>query len=905
LWALLVSTLALQPIAAAAQGTSASAEPLDEIVVTGTLIKRNKDSSQLVTTIDADEMRLRGTTDAFDILSAISQNQPVATPNDGARTGGLTSLANLRNLGPENTLVLVNGKRIANNPIFDNGVDLNTIPTALIQSVDVLSDGASSIYGSDAVAGVINFRTVEELQGVQYNLQTVQPQEKGGTTDLGSLAAGFGSLREDGWDLVAAVSSRERTAILSADRSFSDTSILPSHGLNNLFPHPFPANVFQTGTVSGANPYPNCFPPDTIPYQGGCGLNADAAGLINLQNPEKEKSAYARAATMIGDQKLSVEYLWAQSSVVSALTGTTLFGYTMPNTSPYFPGNGIVPAIPGLNPTEPIIIDSAFTPGGRRTTENLTDTDRILAELTGKSVGVDYDLWALRSTSDARLNTQNGALLISGINDGLAGTNGAPYINPFGAQSPAAAAYLKSITVDGTMAQGYGTLEMAGLSLNKNLIQLAAGPLSTALAFEWGRDTFEYANNPLSNLLEGAVVGTGVPAAGARDRRSVTGEVLVPITSGFSADASVREDDYSDFGSTVNPKLLLSYDVASAVNLHASYNTGFRAPTLPQLYAPQTLGVVSGLNNDPILCPGGVVNKAAGGIINRDCMAAFNTLGGGNPELEPEKSKAYAAGIGLKLPQGALPMGVASFTVDYWNYQLDNVIGNLSSAAIFGSPQQFASEIVRCSQASPQLRAQSDTCNYGGGGDPIAYINQPNQNVGTTRTSGVDSGVNWTAPTQYGTFSFSYRGTYVLKYDYQEQPGGPVFSRLGTYRDGYPVIKYNHYLTFGWNEEAWGAALQNRFKGGYEDCNCFVAPQYYDRVGVYSLWNLAGTYKFSDSLVITVHVDNLFNTNPPFTNQEDSNCTGCDLRFIDPTGRAFGVTLTGKFGGSGAARKPQ
>lgn len=183
---------------AAAPGRNSQAtSPLEEIVVTGSLIKRTEVSSQLVTAIAAEEIARRGATNATDILSAVAQNQPIEVPNSFMAAGtGLASYASLRSLGSESTLVLFNGRRIVNNPYKNKAVDLNTVPIALIDRVDVLSDGASSIYGSDAIAGVINFITHDEMQGVRLSANTLQPEEPGGEAYSGSATVGFGSLAD-------------------------------------------------------------------------------------------------------------------------------------------------------------------------------------------------------------------------------------------------------------------------------------------------------------------------------------------------------------------------------------------------------------------------------------------------------------------------------------------------------------------------------------------------------------------------------------------------------------------------------------------------------------------------------------------------------------------------------------
>lgn len=884
--------------AASAQDQQQSVESVETIVVTGSLIKRERDdSSQLVTSIDSEELLRRGSTNAVDILAAVSQHQPIATSSDGARSGGLTNLANLRTLGPENTLVLVNGKRVVNNPIFDNGVDLNTVPTSLLETVDVLSDGASSIYGSDAVAGVINFRTRTDFEGLQYTARVLEPEQPGGSLRSASLGGGIGSLSEDRWNVVAGVTWRDREAINARDRPFPDYSVIPNPRGGNtvLAVQPFPANAIQGGVVR--NPYP-CDAPNLAPLStGGCGLVADRAGLLDLANEETQKSAFGRATTQIGNQRLAVEYLWAESSVISAITGTDIFNFTMPNTNPYYPGLGLVPAIPGFNVAQPITITSRFTPGGRRTTEALSETDRLLAQFEGELAGVNFEVWALRSESTTRLKSLDGALLRAGVIDGLAGTNGAPFINPFGPQSPAAAAYLERIKVRDTLTRGAGMLKMAGLTLSKSLFNLPAGPLSAALAYEYGDEEMSYTVAPINALLLGAVPGNGVQAAGDRTRSSVTAELLVPITGRLEASLSARSDEYSDFGGTVNPKLMLTYDVVSALTVHASYNKGFRAPPLPKLFAPQSLGIVGGFRNDPFLCPGGVVDVAAGGIAARDCGVAFRGLNGGNQDLQPQRSDAFTVGFDLRLD--SLPLGYASLGADYWSYEMRSAIGTVSPDAVFANPAQFSSYIIRCSQANPVFVPNLTTCTFPGGtGDAIAYIALTNANVGTTRTSGVDLDASWIVDGRFGTFSLNYRGTYLTEYEFQRAPGDPFLSRKGRYVDGSPAIDYSHYLTLGWEHGDWNVGVQNRWRAGYDDCNvvCGVPASLANEVDAYSLWNLTTTYKLNDALSLTLYAENVLDEDPPFTNGNNSNCAGCDLRFVDVTGRAFGITLTGRIG---------
>ncbi len=872
---------------------------LEEIVVTGSLIKRQEQSSQLVTAISMDEIALRGATNASEILNAVSQNQPLEVANSFTGAGtGLASYASLRSLGSESTLVLFGGRRIVNNPYQNKAVDLNTVPTALISQVDVLSDGASSIYGSDAIAGVINFITRDEMQGLELSANTLQPDQPGGESYSGSMTMGFGSLAADGWNVYLGGTYRDRKAIRALDRDFASTYYIPSRGVDRTAAQTFPSNVVQTtGTATlVANPYfPNCNPPTSIAVGTLC--RHDNAPELDAQNPEEQISALAKVTGRFGDHDASLEYLWAQSDVTSEITANNSSNVNLAPTSPYYPGAGITPAVPGLDTTRPVRLEMRFTPQGLRSSQSISRTDRILAELNGDLGGWDYEVYALHSTSKVRIRALNGIVFTQPLLDGFAGANGAPFLNPFGEQSAAGAQYLEDIQFHGTVQSAEGELTMGGFQLSNALFELPAGKVSAALALEYGTEEAEFDNNPLLLTLPSpSILGFFAPGQDVkadRDRYSATGEIIVPIVQRLEADVSVRYDHYDDFGSTTNPKLLLTWEALEGVlNLHGSYNTGFRAPTLFELFRPQTVGFLTTRHNDPVLCPNGVANAAAGAIGIRDCNRQFNSVTGANPDLDPVESKAYTAGIDWNVMRG-LTVGI-----DYWKYEVDETVGVLASGAIFGDLDSFGSYIVRCSQVAPELFTAAG-CVLGQPGDPIAYVDQGLSNIGKTKTSGIDLALNWSNDIGPGTLSLSYRGTYINEYEFQRFQGDAFVSKLGVFIDGAPIIRYSHYATLAWDQGPWGAQLQNRHTGGYVDFNNNLGRNrsypFYNEVDDYSIWNLALSYKHNDTLTVAALVKNILDEDPPFTNKLAGLSAGYDERFTDPTGRAFQLTFSISF----------
>jgi iron complex outermembrane receptor protein len=898
---MIVQASMLSPAAAQEAGDEAEGE---EIVVTGSLLRRQvSEQSQLVTTLDEDDLERTGAGNAPQALATIAQNQVAISSSTSIGSGtGFASFANLRSLGSANTLVLFNSKRIVNNPYQTLGVDLNTIPVAMLERVETLSDGASSVYGSDAIAGVINFIPRREYDGFSISLSGFQPQEEGGERLLGSIAGGFGSLSEDGWNVYAGYTYHDKQAIAMLDRDFAATTYIPERGFNRLQNAPIIANWSQGPAQGGAvttlqNPLaPACLPPSSPYANGFIGVNAcafDFAAHADAALEETDQSFYGRAsARFAGNHYVWLEYLWGQTDLTSAISPLNLSGSVMSPASPYYPGNiEGPPAAPGLNPANNITLNWRAGVLGPFTVNPVTTTDRIVLQVEGGLIGWDYEAWALRSTSTVDLNFVNGVVNFTAFRNGLTGAGGAPFINPFGPQSATAAQYLEDIEILGTMQTAESTLDSAGVQLSRDLFDLPAGPVRFALAGEYKEEETSFRNAPELALAVGTGLNTARDIDGSRDAASIVGEVLLPITRGVDVDLSLRYDNYSDFGETTNPKVLITWAPAESLQFHASYNEGFRAPTLHNLFSPQTTPISNQRISDPVLCPGGTANVALGGSQARDCSpATHQSLQGGNADLQPEISSAYSLGV-LMRPHETLSVGM-----DYWNYEISDRIERLSEAAIYANPAQYGALIVRCDAADPVLAAGVTNClnPWTGPVAPIAYVVQTNQNLGGANTSGIDFTAHWEGPdTRLGRVFIDYRSTVVLEYEFQREPNGVWLDRLGRYQDGAPVIDYSHYVTFALESGPLTLQLSNRFLNGYDDCNaeCGIAPAFHQHVDNYSLWDFAATWRAPAGATVTGRITNLFDTDPPFSNKTQGLSTGWDERFVDPTGRAFSLTL--------------
>ncbi len=879
--------------------TLAPAAHAESVTITGSSIRQLSAETALpVTVLKAEDLAKAGVTNAEQALAFITSNQSslnsassVVSPNGGQ------SNADLRGLGASRTLVLVNGKRMVTNS-YDTGgataVDLNTVPYGAVDRIEVLNDGASAIYGSDAIAGVVNFITRREFQGLELNASLAQPFSSGGgqTYQIGATG-GIGSLTEQGWSLFGSLGYRWQKALPASARSYASTGDIPSRGTQLLSFSTFPSNYYQNDFSYFNNPtLPDCQPPSSLPdWFGECSF--DYSAYADLIPKQTQLSALARGSYAIDkNNTLSLEFLQGNNTLTSNIAPTGVTATAMPTNSPFFPGGpGGTPADanPGFDPTAPLYVPWRTTAAGNRSSTFENKTDRFMVDWIGSHAGWDYSVAVLQSRSNLKNIFNNGYVNNTNMVAGVSGTPDAnglvpPWLNPFGAQTAEGLAYIQSQQIRGVLQRSEGSLRGIKADASAEIYKLPAGPLTMAAGIEYYRDSVSITND--ERLAE--AVGSGLEGAfdsfGSRNWLGLFAEFNVPVVKSLELNLALRYDNYSDFGSTVNPKAAVRWTPMKELLVRGSFNTGFRAPSLYDAYSPAQLTFTSGLHNDPVLCPGGTADTAAGGVQGRDCGQQYQQTLGGNRQLDPESSTAWSAGLVFQPDQSLL------MSVDYWNYTVDDSIGNIGEDVIFGDGAKYASNIIRCSQVPPSQAGNFPICSTSGTGDPIAYIDNTKTNLGTYKTSGLDFAASWRSPsTQYGRFMLGWQATYVLNYEYQTEAGGVYNNNLGTFFNLQAISRYRQVVNLGWQQDAWTVNLINRYARGYNDQNNpdYVDPAYFNRVGAVNTWDLAVTWAGIKNAVITAGITNLFDQDPPFSNQDTGPPTGYDYRYASPIGRAF------------------
>jgi iron complex outermembrane recepter protein len=848
-----------------------------------------------------------GVTNAEQAVAFITSNQSTLNSSSSlSGANGGASYADLRGLGAGRTLVLINGKRMVNNP-YDGGVgtavDLNTIPYGAVERIEVLNDGASAIYGSDAIAGVINFITRREFQGLRLEGSLSQPTQSGGgqSYDVG-VTGGIGSLTEQGWNLFGSIAFRGQASLRSTDRSFSNTAYIPSRGVDFTSIFSSPANYFQDSTGVFSNPsLPGCNPPNSQPSPYvPCGF--DYVRFMDIVPQQYQLNMMAKGSYAVdSNNTVSLEYLQGNNKLTARSAQTGLENVQMPggpSGSPFFPGGAGLGGVPGT----PTSIDPAFdsnspigvywrtTDLGSRKSVFETKTDRFLLDWQGTHKSWDYSVAALTANSNSKHSFEGGYVKSSAMDAGLAGTplqpggTAAPWLNPFGAQTPEGLAFMKNQQIVGQVQQAEGRLWGVKADASSAIYKLPAGPLTMAVGLEYYRDKVDYTNNhTLISQAASSGLESAVDSSGSRSWTGVFVEFNVPVVKELELNLALRYDHYSDFGSTTNPKAAFRWTPSKDLMVRGSINTGFRAPSLFEVYSPASTTNTAGYYDDPLLCPGG--NPVPGADLFRDCGAQVGAQSkiqqSGNKNLDPETSTAW--GIGLVFQ----PTASSTLSVDYWNYTIKDSLGTIGEAALFGDPDKYASNFVRCSQLAPSEQAKFANCDNPGDVDPLAFVADPYVNLGTYKTSGLDFSAAWrSAATDYGRFMLSWQATYVLQYEYQLDAGGVYNNNLGTYFNGKPVSRYRQVLNLGWQQGPWLVNLINRYSRGYIDEN-FVEPEFYNRVGSVNTWDLAATWTGTKNLSVTAGLTNIFNQDPPFSNQGSQFQVGYDSRYANPIGRAF------------------
>jgi iron complex outermembrane receptor protein len=914
------------PLAAEAQQTTPPAPPgaapaaapeLQTVVVTGTLIARPAaESAEAITIVKATALQSMGIVNVEQALNTITSNNAninIAS-SVGSFSGGGT-YANLRGLGGSRTLVLLDGQRLAGNAFNSNtsgsAVDLSGIPFSALESVQILREGASALYGSDAISGVINFITRKNYQGAEFNVDYARPQEAGGGSGDANFTLGHGDIGNDGYNIMITGSYSEQQELRATQRSFSAEGFYPQLGwasTNN--PGTWPATIVDGNGQLWQPDFPACSGnPFLTTYFGNCAYRYSAATDL-IPKSDEASGLVSLSKTLPGNNMLAVQYFYTRSKA-TGWAGPMFYGsFEMtPQADPtYYPTAAGLTCETYYTPcTSPPVLGGRIVPEwtdptNNRFSDNINTEQRLLVSFSGQNAGWDYKLslnYSQNLNSDGLTGGWPNEAVLAPTTDPATGFGIlSNLINPFGPQSAAGQALINSSYVNGVYQSG----KMRRWSVDAN----ASHPLGDA--FHAGDDavvafgvsasgeSYQDGTTPFNDEVTAAVGLTDFAVKGSRTEQAAFIELDVPMSRSLDVDLSDRQDRYSDFGTTNNAKLKVRYQPSRYLTLRGAVSTGFRAPTLFNLYesdflAASTSGTMG--SGNPFCVPGNYNAEWNPAVCNTQGLA----LEGGNSKLKPETSQNFDFGLVLA------PLRNLGITVDYYRILLKNTIGHVPAEAVYGDPLAFSSYIVTNDQGTltPSIAESAQCLPYTL--PSCGYVLLTEQNTGSITTDGIDVSVQYLQHTRFGVFREDLEGTSVTQFRLQQFSGGPVVNMVGAYNGGnlyQPALRWQHELRLDWSSPGnrWGAGLSNRFYSTYIDQNG-IGPTNSGplrTVGSQSTWDTYASYVPIRGLTVLFGIHNLLNTNPPFTNSSQNNfAAGYNSLFSNPILRDFYVNLKYRF----------
>jgi len=897
-----IALIGITSLAASAQ------QKVEEVFITGSAIRRIvSDEALPIQVITKDEIKSFGVSNTEELMKFM----PVAQSMGGAHSsldgaGGVSNYGqatiSLRGIGDSYTLVLVNGRPATGN--------LNLIPLAAIDRIEILQDGASSTYGSDAIAGVVNFILTNNFEGVETSVTTGSPTRSGGgkRTTYG-LTFGNGNYKTDGFNVTGSFSFEKETELYAGDRDFAKTgNVFPylvagATGQGNIeggwIPGVGKASTFKGSTWYG-NPMAdsgNCAAIGMFLYPKNSAGGApyclyDSAKDVRLV-PDREATSFS----VSGKFKLTDSIQLFGDAIMSKTDMTSRYQpspvrNSFLTTDSLFAAQGVDPALL-IKPTNPnykiasdyltkmgytslvgqtlAITSRVFDFGPRTNTNNMTD-NRYVAGIKGDLNGHAWEtaVYSIESKID------------SGVTDGYFSqvkfaqiVNSRNDWNPWAPASEQTAAFKQAVLAAkfaGTTI-GINSKTVGGdAKITGPAFSAPGGEAMYAAGVQYQK--FELQRNPDAALASGDIAGLGGAQLALAKDRSLTagfGELSVPVTKTLELNASARHDNYSDFGGADTFKTNARWKASDIAVVRASMGTGFRAPSLTSLWTPQTTGT-SAQFTDPKF-----PNYPAQQV---------QEVSGGNPNLQPEKSKQKSVGFVLT-PAKNLTIGM-----DAWNIQID---GKITSAS--------AQETVSHFRSGDPAYASLVTLNPATG--MVDQVKSVYANIGTASYSGVDLNAAYKMNVQSGILGFSMYGTYMNKAD-ETSPSGAVSHRVGTMVDanGDPVIgadsggvivRWKHLLTVSFESGAWRYTLGQNYYTGYRtgDRQLDGEPNFVPNQTTY---NAQVAYNGIKDLKLTVGVKNLLDKNPPiYVPASNQFASGYDISMYDPRARFVYVSANYKF----------
>jgi outer membrane receptor protein involved in Fe transport len=920
-----------------------NADQLEEITVTGSRIKKKDFSSNApVATVGVEQIEMTGTVNTESLLNTLPQAVP-GLDRTSNNPGNGTATVNLRGLGSNRTLVLINGTRVV--PTGSGGsVDINTIPNALIENIEVLTGGASAVYGSDAIAGVVNFILKDDFEGVNINAGFEQTFD--GDAGIWSTDLTLGANTADGrGNVTLNFAYTDREELFQGDRDFSffaqfddgegnlynggssgipGTSIF-SGALEDFSPTSFAVTFDQNGNIrefdnsSGpGNDFYNYAPVNYIQLPQ-TRYQTTALGHYDLS---ERVTVYGRGhfTSSFVPQQLAATPIFQSGTQVTLDGNPFLTPLSQQVLSDAF-GDGVDTSGNGIDDTGTMFVRRRMLEVGERRDEGTFTSFSLLGGIKGdisESWSFDgyYQVANVNGSSTQNGNVDRNRFLQALILDPADPTQCAnpaaggstvacAPMNIFGEGniSPEAAAFVRTAVAS---AFDYGQ-DIIGLNFTGDLfgLELPGGEIGVAVGYEHRQERFDF--RPSQALASGNIAGFNgaPPVSGGFTVSSYYAEAYLPILSGVTGfdqldlELAFRSEDYNTSGSIESYKVGASWAPVESFRFRGGFNRAVRAPSIGELFSPQgenfpaatdpcsALGAPTAATEAICIATGVPANVVGTPAINL-AAGQVRAVTGGNPNLLPEEADTYTVGFVF---QPDFIEGL-NLSIDYFDILIDGYITEFGG----GASQVLTNCYTNANPADGGVGSPWCSVVNRRSDGTIDNISLSSANVAEQTLKGFDILATYDFDLFDGDMRINYVATVTQESNFTAYEGAETDDCSGAFGQticGEPLPEYKHRATATWSNDNLTGMLSWRYVGEVDDDDPSFL-NYAEKIDGFNYFDLSGTYRFTDNYSLTVGIDNVADETPPLLgdNQEQANTYPATY---DVFGRTYFVRMSAEF----------
>nr|WP_315219267.1 TonB-dependent receptor [uncultured Duganella sp.] len=892
---------------------SAQEQAIQKVEITGSAIKRiNVEGALPVQRLSSEQIAKTGATSVAELVQALPSMQgfTIAATAAGSNSGGRVS-ASIHDIGESYTLVLLNGRRIAPQG-SGSTINLNAIPMSAVERVEILTDGASALYGSDAIAGVINFIMKKNLQGGSFEATASQPgQSRAGQSNNFSGTYGFGDLETSRYNVLLSARHDEQSKLKATDRDFGSSSFLPFSWNGQNYIHDrsstsaVPANVgvsyndginpvTQKPIVKslGFNPYRNingqCGPMNqpslnsTATVQN-CGF--DSAATVEVVPASQRDSVFAKATFKATDSiEVFVEAAYSRLDLTARIAPNTA-SIALPKGSQLY-NNYVRPYLTAAQDANLVSATGTYRTydWGTRNSQTITDSKNLVLGAEGDIGAWNFGTGLTWSENAIDERYVGGYVKNAEFRSMLANNQFNPFLAA-GEQSAATKQLIANSVFKGSIREASTTMKAIDFRGSRELFKLPAGAASIALGGDYRNYHYKQTPNATSSDIYGFSASPAYDLE--RDNYGAFAEMFVPVVKTVELTLAGRYDTIESVKNHIANREMGNKESASTYKVSArwqpsqsflvrgSYGTGFKAPSMLDIGQPL---VSAGFTATPWKCPDNLAAENA--AYCRPGVSQYNVISGGNENLKPEKSKQYTVGFRFE------PTSSFYVQADLWDVRMRDAVSSVSESLIFNDPVFY--------------RDLFTTFVEPGSGQTLWAKKTLSINIGQTHQQGIDWETTYRHRFGFGNLSTTLNGTYLMKSDRTEAGTKDVWVNSMNIFGSDDKVSFRHVIRLATTLDtgAFSNSLIANYRNGYTDASATSFNLGLNKTETFRIevpshltFDWQGKWQATKEFGLRAGVKNLADRNPPLSLRASSgHQIGYDPRYADPMGRTFYMT---------------